>query len=177
MAKKRLWATFSVLTLLVMLLLGCAARYLSEPPSEFYNYVNSVPTPNKSTLLAEDLSRWTSPQEVCTGFALRWLYGTNQPYDEVVAAYEQDLRNSREKVGKWHTLATPDLFIFIVSDVATINLRKSYDTDPVALLHFDEYTMREGQRMYTTLFVLDLEHRYGNCDPNPLWPEQWQGPE
>lgn len=175
MTKKTLWTVSSALTLLVALLLGCGARYLSEPPPEFYDYVESVPTPSESTLLAEDLSRSTSRREVCTNFALRQLYGTNADYDELLAAFEQDLKNTRDKVGKWHMLTTPDLVTFVVSDVATVNLRESYATDPVALLHFDEETMREGQSIYRTLFVLDLEHAYGDCAPDPYWPKQWQG--
>lgn len=161
------------LTLLVALLFGCGPRYLSEPPSEFYAYISSMPTPDKATLLAEDLSRSTSRQEVCTNFALRRLYGTNTGYDELLTVYERDLRNTRERVAKWQELTTPDLVTFIVSEVATINLRKSYASDPVALLHFDEETMRQGQSSYTTLFVLDLEHAYGECKPSPFWPTQW----
>ena len=174
MAKKTLWAALGSLSLLVTWLTGCGYRYLAEPPREFYDYVDSVPIPIESTLLAEDLSRWTSPQEVCTGFALRRLYGTNADYDQLVVIYEQDLGNTWEKVGKWHSVMTPDLITFIVGEVATVNLRKSYASDPVALLSFDEATMRQGQNQYTTLFVLDMEHRYGDCKPNPLWPTQWQ---
>ena len=174
MTKKTLWTVSSALTLLVALLLGCGARYLSEPPPEFYDYVESVPTPSESTLLAEDLSRWTSPREVCTGFAFRRLYGTDADYSKLLAAYEQDLKNTREKVGKWHSLMTPDFVTFFLSDVATVNVAKSDVTDPVALLHFDEEIMRQGQSSYATLFVVDLEHRYGDCKPSPFWPTQWQ---
>jgi len=173
MKKTAVVTTCGALTLLVALLLGCGPRYFSEPPPEFYDYVDSVPTPTESALLAENLSRWTSPQEVCTGFALTRLYGTNRDYDELVAVYEQDLKSTREKVARRQTLTMPNFIVFFVSDVATVNLAKSDATDPVALLHFDEETMRQGQSMYTTLFVLDLEHRYGDCDPSPFWPTQW----
>ena len=174
MANKTLWTALGLLTLLLALLVSCGYRYLTEPPPEFYDYVDSVPIPSESRLLAEDLSRSTSPQEICTNFALSQLYGTNADYDELLITYEKDLKNTWEKVGKWHSLLTPELVTFFVSDVATVNLARTDAADPVALMHFDEETLREGRSMYTALFMLTLEHAYGDCEPSPFWPTQWQ---
>lgn len=167
MYKLTWWLSISVIAI-SMLLVGCGPRYLSEPPPEFYDHVSSVPTPRASTQLAEGLHRWTSPREICTGFAYFRLYGTNKSYTSIQTEYEQDLSDSVQRYVKMPSES--DLTTFVLSEVATVGIASVSTNDPVALLHFDAETLTKGQESFKTLFIFDVEHSYGNCVPHPYWP-------
>lgn len=158
---------FTTLIVTSILLLSCGTTYLSEPPPEFYDYVSSVPTPRASTQLAEDLTRWTSPREVCTGFALFRLYGTNESFASIQTGYEHDLSDSIQRYVKMPSKS--DLTTFVIGEYATVGIDRVSAGDPSALLHFDEGTLSQGQDSFNTLFIFDVEHSYGNCVPHPYW--------
>lgn len=50
------------LTAVSMFLLACGPVYLAEPPPQFDDYFDSVPTPDAATQLAADLTRWAWPR-------------------------------------------------------------------------------------------------------------------
>jgi hypothetical protein len=158
---------FTALVVTFVLLLSCGPTYLSEPPPEFYNYVSSIPTPRASTQLAEDLTRWTSPKQVCTGFALFRLYGANEDFTSIKMGYEHDLSDTIHRYVKLPSES--DLTTFVIGEYETVGIDRVSVGDPSALLHFDEETLSRGQDSFKTLFVLDVEHSYGNCVPHPYW--------
>jgi hypothetical protein len=159
---------FVLLIAALVLSSGCGPTYLSVPPPDFDDYVESIPTPPDSVQLAEKINRWTSPREVCTGFANVRLYGTEQDYELLRVSFEQLL--TTEKPSSISVEGESGEMTFVLSEIATVDISPAFADDPVALLDFDAVILDIASESYATLFILDVEHSYGDCAPNPLWP-------
>lgn len=162
----------SVVVLVIILMLvttaGCGPSYLSEPPSEFYDYVNSLPFPRASTQLADKLNTRPAPREICTNFNYIRLYGTNEDYVIVQTWYERDLANGERQYVRMpgeHIVTT-----FVLGEFAVVSIAK-VSVSEAAFLGFDQEMVTNWQASFETLFILAAEHDYGDCKPHPNWPK------
>jgi hypothetical protein len=149
------------------LALSCFPRYLDEPPKEFYRFVQEVPTPAASEQLAEDLHALPAPKQVCTLFVYSRLYGTYKPYFEVLLAY----RVALEATGRRYVerRAATGITVFVLGEHGLVGMNDTSVSDEVAVRQYGETVLRVGQASFPTLFIVDIEHSYGNCDPHPWW--------
>jgi hypothetical protein len=160
---------FVLLVSLVWLLGSCGPRYLSEPPPKFDDYVDDISglAPSGATLLSEYSARWTSPKEICTGFASDYLYGTDDSYLTVVQSIELGLEEMKDDYVKVNIDA--DYVSYVLSNVATVGVYQVTNDDQVAEMRHGVETVSGGQEEYETLFGIAMEHSYGNCAPHPWW--------
>jgi hypothetical protein len=154
---------------LLGLVLSCGTRYLSEPPPEFDDYVDDISglVPSGATLLSEYSTRWTSPREICTGFAHDNLYGTDDSYLTVVQSIElglEEMEDDYVKVSK-----DVDYVSYVLSHVAIVDVYQVTNDDQVTEMRHGVETVSRGQEEYETLFGIAMEHSYGNCAPHPSW--------
>jgi hypothetical protein len=105
---------------LALLLFSCGPRYLSEPPPEFDDYVESVPVPSGATQLSEYGFRSTSPREICTTFGIDRLYGTGEAFSDVIAAMEMSLEATATNYVKVEQ--DPDFITYVLGDTATVTV-------------------------------------------------------
>lgn len=169
MSKRTWWLGIALLTESA-LLIACGSTYLSDPPPEFIEYIESVPTPSLSVQIAEDTQRVIAPRDTCTSFVYVRLYGTNESYAAIRMGYEQLLNDA---MGTYAVVPGESEHVtFVVSEVATVGLTNVVSDNPVALLYFEQETLIRAQESFATLFILDVEHSYGNCAPNPYWQRE-----
>jgi len=166
---RRLLGLPLVLFVAVLAQSSCGPRYLTEPPSEFDEYVESISVPAGSVLLGTYSTRWTSPEEICTGFGHDRLYGTSNAFTEVVGALDQSFdAGDRDYVKVVHDA---DSITYVLSDVSTLGVYHVGAADAATRLRHGAEVVAEGLEQYGTLFGLAAEHSYGKCVPHPWWPQ------
>lgn len=151
--------------------IACRATYLSEPPHEFYEYIENIPTPPLSIQLAEDTQRVVAPRDAsCVSFVYTRLYGSNENYAFIRHEYEELLCSAMETcVVRPGDSEYVEFVTFVVNEMATIGLSSTTANASVASLYFNEEILIEAQETYETLFLLHIEHAYG-CSPPPYSP-------
>lgn len=152
------------------LLLGCTVRYLTAPPKEFYEFIDSVPTPEGAFELGAKTELRPAPKEVCTEIQLVRLYGAQESYRTVLNSFRDVLEE-----GRWSYLTLPGedpTTTFLLDEHTYVCLYETSADDTVNQRRFGERLLRDAEQSYEALFVMGVGRSYGNCGPNPNWPQE-----
>lgn len=154
--------------LIIFYLSACLGpEYLDEPPIEFYELVEQIPKPH-GVEIASEIERVISPRETCTTFLFYRLYGSNEGFDVVKAAYLRDLTSWSDT---WQVYKDNELALWVLlDDRALVGLAQ--ERSSVAKMWFDEEVVSDTEALYETTLVLSVEDAYGNCVPHPGWDQE-----
>ncbi|HQM14902.1 MAG TPA: hypothetical protein PK832_10705 [Anaerolineae bacterium] len=155
--------------LLLYSLLPRGPEYLDTPPPEFHDFVAVIPTPVGAIELTTKVDRRVAPKETCTYFNHMRLYGTDIDFTSVKQDYLTQLSTWE---GKWLVSYNDANSITIVfGNTSLASIFDLTENLPLARLTVGETAYLDAKESFSTVFLVSLEHGYGNCKPIPDWGE------